>query len=148
VLNSLVPLFSLVIAGVALRTEPVTGLRVGGIVLGFVGAALLATRELELRADASGLVGAGAVVLAALSYAAGASYSRHRIQRTHRYVVAGGTLVFAAVDMWILALVADGGVIVPAQLDTLAGSASSDRSSRTSCSSSSSSAWEPRWPRW
>jgi drug/metabolite transporter (DMT)-like permease len=119
VLNSLVPLFSLVIAGVALRTEPVTGLRVAGVVLGFVGAALLASRELELRADASGLIGAVAVVLAAISYAAGAVYATHRVTRTHRYVVAGGTLVFAAVDMWVLALVADGGVIVPGQLDTL-----------------------------
>jgi drug/metabolite transporter (DMT)-like permease len=119
VLNSLVPLFSLVIAGVALRTEPVTVLRVTGLLLGFFGAALLATRELDLRADASALVGAAAVVVAAISYAAGASYARHRVGRTHRYVVAGGTLVFAAIDMWALALVADGGVIVPAQVDTL-----------------------------
>jgi drug/metabolite transporter (DMT)-like permease len=119
VLNSLVPLFSLVIAGVALRTEPVTVLRVTGLLLGFFGAALLATRELDLRADASALIGAGAVVVAAISYAAGASYARHRVGRTHRYVVAGGTLVFAAIDMWALALVADGGVIVPAQVDTL-----------------------------
>jgi drug/metabolite transporter (DMT)-like permease len=57
VLNSLVPIFSLIIAGLALRTEPVTALRVGGLVLGFIGAALLASRELSLRADASGLIG-------------------------------------------------------------------------------------------
>ena len=119
VLNSLVPLFSLIIAGVALRTEPVNGLRVGGLLLGFVGAALLASRELDLRADASGLLGAGAVVLAAISYAAGASYATHRVGRSHRYVVAGGTLVFAAIDMWVLALIVDGGVVVPGRLDTL-----------------------------
>jgi drug/metabolite transporter (DMT)-like permease len=119
VLNSLVPIFSLIIAGVALRTEPVTALRVGGLVLGFIGAALLASRELELRADASGLIGALAVVLAAISYAVGASYARHRIQRTHRYVVAAGTLVFAALDMWVLALVVDRGIILPTQADTL-----------------------------
>jgi drug/metabolite transporter (DMT)-like permease len=119
VLNSLVPIFSLVIAGVSLKTEPVTALRVGGLVLGFIGAALLAGRELELRADASGLIGALAVVLAAVSYAAGASYARHRIQRAHRYVVAGGTLIFAALDMWVLALVADGGVILPTLPQTL-----------------------------
>ena len=119
VLNSLVPIFSLVIAGVALRTEPVTALRVGGLILGFIGAALLASRELSLRGDASGLIGALAVVLAALSYAVGASYSRHRIQRTHRLVVAGGSLVFAAIDMWVLALVVDGGFILPTQPDTI-----------------------------
>ncbi len=119
VLNSLVPIFSLVIAGVALKTEPVTALRISGLLLGFAGTALLATREFELRADASGLIGALAVVLAAISYAVGASFARHRIQRTHRYVVAGGTLLFAALDMWALALLVDGGVIVPVQLDTI-----------------------------
>jgi drug/metabolite transporter (DMT)-like permease len=119
VLNSLVPIFSLVIAGLALKTEPVTALRVAGLLLGFIGAALLASRELELRSGISGLIGALAVVLAALSYAFGASYARHRIQRAHRYVVAAGTLFFATVYMWALALVADGGVIVPAQLDTI-----------------------------
>ena len=119
VLNSLVPIFSLVIAGLALRTEPVTALRVGGLVLGFIGAALLASRELSLRADASGFIGAMAVVLAAISYALGASYARNRIGHSHRYIVAGGSLVFAAVDMWVVALVADGGIIVPRELDTL-----------------------------
>jgi drug/metabolite transporter (DMT)-like permease len=119
VLNSLVPIFSLVIAGLVLRTEPVTALRVAGLVLGFIGAAILATRELTLRADLSGLIGALAVVLAAISYAAGASYARNRIGHNHRYVVAGGTLIFAALDMWVLALVIDGGIVVPRQLDTL-----------------------------
>lgn len=119
VLNSLTPIFSLVIAGIVLRVEPVTVLRVAGLVLGFAGAGFLASRELELRAETSGLIGAGAVVLAALSYAVGASYARHRIRSTHRYVVAGGTLVFAAVYTVALALITDGGVIVPAQLDTI-----------------------------
>ena len=119
VLNSLVPIFSLILAGLVLRTEPVTLLRVTGLVLGFIGAALLAGRELELRADASGLIGALAVVLAAISYAAGASYATHRVRRTHRYVVACGTLVFAAIYMWALALPADGGVIVPMEMPTI-----------------------------
>ncbi|HSK94104.1 MAG TPA: DMT family transporter [Candidatus Angelobacter sp.] len=119
VLNSLVPIFSLILAGLALKTEPVTMLRVIGLVLGFVGAALLAGRELELRTDASGLLGALAVVLAAVSYAAGASFAKHRIRHAHRYVVAGGTLVFAAIYMWLLAIPADGGIIVPAEPSTL-----------------------------
>jgi drug/metabolite transporter (DMT)-like permease len=119
VLNSLTPIFSMLVAGVALRVEPVTALRVSGLVLGFFGAALLASRELELRADASGLLGAGAVVLAAFSYAVGASYANHRIHSTHRYVVAGGTLVFAAIDTSVLAVIVDGGVVVPTQPDTI-----------------------------
>ena len=119
VLNSLVPIFSLVIAGLVLRVEPVTALRVAGLVLGFIGAAILASRELALRADMSGVIGALAVVLAAISYAVGASYTKYRIGHSHRYLVAGGTLVFAAIDMWVLALITDGGFLVPAQLDTI-----------------------------
>jgi drug/metabolite transporter (DMT)-like permease len=118
VLNSLTPIFSLIIAGIGLKVEPVTVLRVTGLVLGFAGASLLASRELDLRSDASGLIGAGAVVLAAFLYAVGASYARHSIQRMHRYVVAGGTLVFAAIDMTALALVTDG-VVLPTQTDTI-----------------------------
>lgn len=118
VLNSLTPLFSLVIAGLALRTEPVTWLRVIGLVVGFVGGSLLASRELALRDDPRGLIGALAVVVAAFSYAAGASFARYRIRSTHRYVVAAGTLVFAALYMWLLALPTDG-FVVPTQGDTL-----------------------------
>jgi drug/metabolite transporter (DMT)-like permease len=119
VLNSLVPIFSLILAGLVIRTEPVTMLRVIGLVLGFIGAALLAGRELELRADASGLLGALAVVLAAISYAAGASYATHRVRRTHRYVVAAGTLVFAAIYMWAIAIPTDGGIVLPTEVPTI-----------------------------
>ena len=118
VLNSLTPLFSLVIAGAVLRAEPVTWLRVTGLVLGFAGAAVLASRELELRGDAMVLLGALAVTLATLSYAVGASYARYRVRRTHRYVVAAGTLVFAALYAWLLALPTEG-FAVPREGDTI-----------------------------
>ncbi|MGH2429013.1 MAG: DMT family transporter [Candidatus Limnocylindria bacterium] len=119
VLNSLVPIFSLILAGLVLRTEPVTWVRVLGLALGFGGAALLASRELALRGDAAGLLGALAVVGAAISYAGGASFARYRIRTTHRYVVAAGTLVFAAIYMWLLALPVDGGLVVPIEADTI-----------------------------
>ncbi|MEO8247506.1 MAG: EamA family transporter [Chloroflexota bacterium] len=117
VLNSLVPLFSLIIAGLWLRTEPVTALRVTGLILGFGGAAVLASRELAMDADPMGVIGALAVVAAAASYAFGASYARHRITRTHRYVVAGGSLIFAALYLWLLAIVSEWPLEVPTQPD-------------------------------
>lgn len=120
VLNSLAPIFSLVIAGFLLRVEPVTFLRVLGLLVGFSGAAVLATREFELRGDPAGLVGAGAVVLAALSYAVAASYARHSMKVTHRWVVSAGTMLFGAIFIWPLALVADG-VRIPGQPDTIIG---------------------------
>lgn len=120
VLNSLVPIFSLVIAGLVLRDEPVTPLRVLGVLIGFGGAFLLASREFALGGGTAGVLGAAAVVLAAVSYAAGASYGRRRIRRMHRYVVAAGTLLFAALFTGVVAVVAEGGLALPRQLDTLA----------------------------
>jgi drug/metabolite transporter (DMT)-like permease len=115
VFNSLAPLFSLLLAGMVLKTEPVTGLRISGVLIGFGGAALLASREFALRADSSALIGTLAVAVAAASYAAGGSYARHSMRGMHRYEVAAGSLVFAAIYAWTLALVADGGVILPTQ---------------------------------
>jgi drug/metabolite transporter (DMT)-like permease len=118
VLNSLTPIFSLVIAGFLLRTETVTFLRVVGLLVGFAGAAMLATREFELRGDPAGLIGAGAVALAALSYAVAASYARHSMKVTHRWVVSAGTMLFGALFTWPLALIADG-IRIPTQPDTI-----------------------------
>ena len=58
---------------------------------------------------------------ASLSYAIGASYAKVRIQSTDRYVVAGGTLVFAALYVTLLAIVADGGLVLPTQPATIIG---------------------------
>ena len=118
-LNSLVPIFSLILAGLVLRTEPVTLLRALGVVIGFGGAFVLTSREMALSGDPAALLGAGAVAVAALSYAAGASYARYRIGQTPRYVVAAGTLVFAALYTGALAVVTDGGFALPTQADTI-----------------------------
>ena len=115
VLNSLAPLFSVIIAGAILRTEPMTVLRVTGVLLGFAGVVLLAGREFALRADPASLLGIAAVTVAAASYAAGGSYARHHIKGMHRYEVAAGSLVFAALYAWILAFAVDGGVHLPTQ---------------------------------
>lgn len=115
VLNSMAPLFSLIIAGAMLRSEPVTRVRVIGLLIGFAGAAVLAGREFALDADPASLIGVLAVAVAALSYAAGASYTRHSIRGMHRFELAAGTLLFATAYAWILALVVDGGVTLPTQ---------------------------------
>jgi drug/metabolite transporter (DMT)-like permease len=121
VLNSLTPIFSLLIAGVILRTETWSALRVFGILLAFAGAAVLASREFAFNPGPAALIGALAVTAGAASYAVGASYLKYRIHATDRYVVAGGTLVFAAIYVWILALVADGSPVLPTRPATIVG---------------------------
>jgi drug/metabolite transporter (DMT)-like permease len=121
VLNSLTPIFSLLIAGFILRTESWSALRIFGILLGFAGAVVLAGREFAFNPGAAAVIGALAVTAGAASYAVGASYLKYRIQAADRYVVAGGTLVFAAVYVWILAFAADGSPVLPTQPATIIG---------------------------
>ena len=121
VLNSLTPIFSLLIAGFILHTESWSALRVAGVLIGFAGAAVLASREFAFNPGPAAIGGAIAVTAGAASYAVGAIYVRHRIQSTDRYVVAGGTLVFAALYVWIGAFLADGGLILPTMPVTVIG---------------------------
>lgn len=119
VLNSLTPIFSLILAGTILRTESVTLVRVLGLVTGFAGAALLASREFALRGDPLALVGVGAVTVAAISYAGGASVSRAMVHGTPRNVVAAGNLTFGAVYIWAFALISGANPALPTQADSI-----------------------------
>ena len=116
VLNSLTPIFSLVLAGIILRTESVTLVRVIGLVTGFAGAALLASREFALRGDPLALVGAGAVAVAAISYAGGASVSRAMVHGTPRNVVAAGNLTFGAIYIWAFAVLSGANLAPPTRV--------------------------------
>jgi drug/metabolite transporter (DMT)-like permease len=119
VLNSLTPIFSLILAGTILRTESVTLVRVLGLVTGFSGAALLASREFALRGDPLALIGVGAVTVAAISYAGGASVSRAMVHGTPRNVVAAGNLTFGAVYIWVFALISGANPALPTQADSI-----------------------------
>lgn len=119
VLNSLTPIFSLVLAGLILRTESVTPVRVLGLVTGFAGAALLASREFAVRGDPLALAGTAAVAVAAISYAGGASFSRARVHGTPRNVVAAGNLAFGAIYIWAFTLLSGADPAPPAQLDSI-----------------------------
>jgi drug/metabolite transporter (DMT)-like permease len=119
VLNSLTPIFSLILAGLVLRTESVTLVRVIGLVTGFGGATVLASREFALRGDLLALVGTGAVTVAALSYAFGASLSKAMVHGTPRIVVAAGNLTFGAVYIWVFTLLSGSNPAPPVQLDSI-----------------------------
>jgi drug/metabolite transporter (DMT)-like permease len=121
VLNSLTPIFSLLIAGLILKTETWSPLRGLGVVIGFAGAVVLASREFAFNPGPEAIAGAVAVTAGAASYALGASYVKYRIQSTDRYVVACGTLIFAAVYVWIGALIIDGSPVLPTLPLTIVG---------------------------
>jgi drug/metabolite transporter (DMT)-like permease len=119
VLNSLTPIFSLILAGAILRTESVTLVRTLGLVTGFGGAALLASRELALRGDQLALFGVAAVTVAAISYAGGASVSKAMVHGTPRNVVAAGNLTFGAIYIWAFTLLSGANPAFPSQVDSI-----------------------------
>jgi drug/metabolite transporter (DMT)-like permease len=83
ILNALVPIFTFVLAAGVFHDEPVTRLRVGGLVLGFVGVVLLALPSLGAAVDDTGAVlalqGMLTVAAAGVSYAVAAVYTRRRL---------------------------------------------------------------------
>ena len=82
IFNGLVPLFAIVIAALVLHDEPITLNRLVGLLVGFIGAVLLASPNLGAAGSANStaaLVGEIAVAGAALSYAAAAVYARRAV---------------------------------------------------------------------
>jgi drug/metabolite transporter (DMT)-like permease len=102
VLNSTVPLFSIIIAGLVLRMDAVTIGRTVGLLVGFGGVVLLLSRGFH---SGSGAIGSHLmVVLAALCYAIGSIYARRKVQGHHPVILAAGQLLVASLIAWVLAL--------------------------------------------
>jgi len=102
VLNSMVPLFSIVIAGVILRMEVITAGKITGLLVGFFGVVLMLSRGLggETGSFAAHL----AVITASFCYAISSIYARRFLRAVSPVVVATGQLLIADAVVWILAL--------------------------------------------
>jgi len=88
------PLFTALVALGYDRGERVSGLRLVGVVLGFAGVVVLLGVQPSAGIDA--LLGAVAVVAAAVSYAVSGLYIGRRVSGVPRLVVAAGTTFWAA----------------------------------------------------
>lgn len=102
ILNSTVPLFSVVISGVILKVEEVTPARVGGLVLGFLGVVMLIGPDVRNNVDQ--LTPYLAIVLAAGCYAASSAYARRYFHGQKPVLVAAGQLLVAGILVVIPAL--------------------------------------------
>ncbi|MEZ5286452.1 MAG: EamA family transporter [Vicinamibacterales bacterium] len=106
-LQATAALFTLVIAHFMFADERITPRKVLGLLFGFAGVVVLATRsggEHVEVAERDYLLGQLAIVLASLCYAVGGTYSRRAIQkRLTPIVVAAGTMTVTAVITGILA---------------------------------------------
>ena len=102
VLNSTVPLFTIIIAGVILKIEEVTFGSVLGLLVGFAGVVLLMSRDLSGQwGDVAPQL---AVVLAAICYAFSSTYARRFLQGMNPIVLAAGQLLVAVIVAWLAAL--------------------------------------------
>lgn len=105
VLNSTVPIFSVLIAAVVLRDEPLSLPRAGGVAIGFLGVVLLLSRDLvHSSIQWSGLAGQAAIVLASLCYAVAAVLTRRLLRGVPPMTIATYVVVIAALQTTVLSL--------------------------------------------
>jgi len=105
VLNSLVPLFVVVLAPLFIQDEPLRVNGIVGLVVGFVGVVVLTSRELS--GAGSDLVSVLALIGSSVSYAAGVVYSRRNVRGLHPMVPAVFQVTFAMLITGALALLVE-----------------------------------------
>lgn len=102
ILTAAVPLFVIVLAPIFLPDEPIRVNGLAGLAVGFVGVVILTGRDLS--GSGGELVGAMALIGAALSYACGAIYSRRNIRGLRPMVPAVLQVSFACLIMIAMAI--------------------------------------------
>lgn len=101
VLNATVPLFTLVIAHVALADERITPQKIAGLAVGFAGVALLASRDADSTSP-NPISGQMAVLAASLCYGVSVVTIRRYLRQVDPFTVAGSSLMIGAVFMLVL----------------------------------------------
>lgn len=104
VLNSTVPIFSVLLAGAVLGDEPVTPIRLGGVAVGFVGVVLLFSRDLGRGDVLATLEGQIAIVVASVFYAVAAVAVRRTLRGIHSLTIGTWVLICCAVETGALSL--------------------------------------------
>lgn len=103
VLNSTVPLFTLVLAHFALHDEPITPRKAAGLLIGFGGIVVLMARDLQAGVLRAGSLGQLAVLLAALSYASASVFARRTMREVPPLVQAFIPMAIADAMVWTIA---------------------------------------------
>jgi len=116
VINGAVPLFVIVIAATTLPDEPFTPARVAGLLIGFVGVAILVGFDPAVLAGTA-VLPALALMGSSVSYAAGGVYARRFLSDVRPMINALFEVGFALVIVGLLAFALDGPISLPAQAD-------------------------------
>jgi drug/metabolite transporter (DMT)-like permease len=112
ILNSTVPLFTILLAIFFLPDDKFNLLRGAGLLLGFGGVVLLMSNQLG-----SGIGelqwGAAVILLASLSYAVAAIYARRKMPDVAPVMIAFGQSIFANMALWSMALLLESPIQLP-----------------------------------
>jgi drug/metabolite transporter (DMT)-like permease len=113
ILNSTMPLFTIIIAPLVLADDPFTLPKLGGLLVGFSGVVVLISPDLQTGGQS--LVAVGTMLLASLSYAG----STVLVRRTARHLPSQSQAFLqtgvAALYMWMLILVTRPAAVLPSR---------------------------------
>jgi drug/metabolite transporter (DMT)-like permease len=115
ILNSTVPLFTLIIAHFFLEDERMDLPRAIGLLVGFIGVLLLFSRDVGAEGFRTGLSGQLAVLAAAISYAGSSVFARRNFRQVPLLLQAAIPLFVADALIWGSALAIESPLIVPAR---------------------------------
>jgi drug/metabolite transporter (DMT)-like permease len=104
VLNSTMPIFSVLLAGFVLHDEPVTARRLLGVAIGFGGVVVILSRDLGHAGSSGALIGQAAIILSSLCYAGGAVFARRTLRGVPSMTIAAWGLIFSAIETVTLSL--------------------------------------------
>lgn len=98
ILDATVPLFTIVIAHLALRDDRMTLPRTLGLLVGFAGVVVLMSQD--IGTSASSLLGQAAVVVASIFYAGSSVYARRFTEDVPGIFRSAGPLLSSTLTMW------------------------------------------------
>jgi drug/metabolite transporter (DMT)-like permease len=107
VLIAAVPIFTVILAHFALRDESFTVLKGLGVLIGFVGVPVLMSPQLGDASGQQALIGALAVIAAALSYAVAAIFSRRVLSGVPPLVIGAVQMTWSVLVLVPLALLVE-----------------------------------------
>ena len=112
ILNSTVPLFTMLLAHWYLQDDRLTIQRVVGLLIGFIGVVVLLVRDLDGGTQSS-LLGQAAVLLAAICYAFSSVFTRRNTKGVSPIVQAFVPLLVADALMWALVPLLESPLVLP-----------------------------------
>jgi drug/metabolite transporter (DMT)-like permease len=118
VLNGSVPLFAIVLAAAFLNDEPITANRLGGLVIGFAGVAILVGFDPATLASGD-LAPKLALIGSSVSYALGAVYARRMVHGLRPMIPALFQVTFALVMAGVMVAIFEWPITVPMRPDAI-----------------------------